>query len=217
MCIAGDDTRRMIRLPLNDDCFLNILSYLPSIEAFSCLGRTSLLLQKFCRMEHVRLFSLRDLEKAVRLCPYQVWFSDLRLDFLPDLEELKEMRKIWDTVNWHGDRITVSFPWKSHGLVWVLVLLYGFRQRDVTAIREDKRSGGHGTLNCFFNLLEGEELGNRNVVRFHGISFQSHMLMPHPSSFWPTIVEVHVHNSMHKDCLGDLMTRMPQARLYVHE
>lgn len=207
----------MIRLPLNDDCFLTVLSFLPPIEAFGCLGKTSLLLlERFCRVEPVRLFSLRDVEEASRLLPNRIWFRDLHLNFLPDMEELKEMRKVWDTVHWHGDRITLSFPWKSHGLIWVLVLVNGFRRRDVAAIREDQRSGGHGTLNCFFNLLEGEDMTTQNIVRFHGVSFKSHMLMDHPSSFWPTIAEVHVHHSIDKDCLDDLHARMPNARLRIY-
>lgn len=198
---------------LNDDCLLHVFSYLPAPKSLPLLQSAGLL-SMFCSTETIRFNTYREAHAALLTLPPNIYFHDLFLDFLPTADQMNRLYESWKESLWHGHRLTFSFAWERHSLIYSSVIAGSFRLRDISLHVRGMRSGGVASLNCLLNFME--KPNTQTVLRFQNGVFPSCTLYEdeRPSLLWSTITEIHIGEKARFTCLDRLRGCVPNARIF---
>lgn len=134
--------------------------------------------------------SFKEFETYAHTIPSSHRFHHVVCDFQPNTLQLEHIQNVIKSKTWSGEKITFSFLWHGHGLLYASSVCLPFDSIDVTVIARGMSSPGIGGLNCLLNMLSGHEQRQKKVsICFEKGRYTEKSLMTEENyiTSWPSI------------------------------
>jgi hypothetical protein len=207
---------------LNTDCLVHILGFFQHTRGLSIAAMIGLK-KEFLNSVDCFVFScFKELRDYAHYIPQSHRFHHIIFDFQPETHQLKHIQNLIQCNAWSGEKITFSFLWHRHGLLYASSVCSSFESIDVTVVTREMSSPGHGGLNCVFNLLSTYDGKDKELfICFQKGRYTQHSVITEEEyvASWPCIRRVSFSHTAVLDaaCRNKLEKTCPNAIILTHQ